>query len=254
MIIVKSPQEVEAMRHAGAIVGQFFEEVRDLIRPGVTTWSLEEFADRFIARHGVRSAFKGYMGYPAHLCTSINEEVVHGIPSRERAVREGDLLSIDFGVVRDGFYGDSAFTFPVGKTDELSARLLSATRRSLAAAIQEARPGNRLGDISAAVQATAESAGFSVVRDFVGHGIGRSMHEEPQVPNFGKRGTGPKLTPGMILAIEPMVNAGGFGVEVLADGWTVVTRDRSRSAHFEHTVAITAEGFRILSLPLGNIG
>jgi methionyl aminopeptidase len=249
MIIVKSPQEIEAMRRAGAVVGQFFEEVRELIRPGVTTGALEEFADRFIARQGVKSAFKGYMGYPAHLCTSINEEVVHGIPSKGRTVKDGDLLSLDFGIVRDGFYGDSAFTFPVGRMDDLSARLLAATQRSLAAAIQEARPGNRLGDISAAVQETAESEGFSVVRDFVGHGIGRSMHEEPQVPNFGKRGTGPKLAPGMTLAIEPMVNAGGFGVEVLADGWTVVTRDRSRSAHFEHS-----DGFQILSLPFHSAG
>jgi methionyl aminopeptidase len=249
MILIKSPPEVEAMRRAGAVVGQFFEEVRPLIRPGITTGALEEFADGFIRRHGVRSAFKGYMGYPAHLCTSLNEEVVHGIPSGERIVREGDILSIDFGVILDGFFGDAARTFPVGKIDRESVRLLEVTERSLFAAIDAAKPSGRLGDISAAVQATVEQAGFSVVRDFVGHGIGRSMHEEPQVPNFGTSGTGPKLHPGMTLAIEPMVNAGGWAVRVLDDGWTVITRDRSRSAHFEHTIAVTEDGFRILSIP-----
>jgi len=237
------------MRCAGAVVGRFFEEVKPLILPGVSTWDLEMFADRFIARNGVRSAFKGYMGYPAHLCASINEEVVHGIPSKGRVLREGDILSIDFGIVREGFYGDSAMTFPVGAVNGVSSRLLAATERSLAAGIVEVRPGNRLGDVSAAVQEVAEAEGFSVVRDFVGHGIGRSLHEDPQIPNFGKRGVGPKLMPGMTLAIEPMVNAGGWTVEVLADGWTVVTRDRSRSAHFEHTVAVTVDGHRILSLP-----
>jgi len=237
------------MRRAGAVVGRFFEEVKSLILPGVSTWELELFADRFIARNGVKSAFKGYMGYAAHLCTSINEEVVHGIPSKDRILREGDILSIDFGIVRDGFYGDSAMTFPVGAVSGVSSRLLAATKRSLEAGIGEVRPGNRLGDVSAAVQETVESEGFSVVRDFVGHGIGKSLHEEPQIPNFGKRGVGPKLVPGMALAIEPMVNAGGWPVEVLSDGWTVVTRDRTRSAHFEHTVAVTEDGYRILSLP-----
>jgi methionyl aminopeptidase len=249
MILVKSPREIEAMRRAGAVVGRFFEEVRSLILPGVSTLDLELFADRFIARNGVRTAFKGYMGYPAHLCTSMNEEVVHGIPSKDRVVREGDILSIDFGIVREGFYGDSAMTFPVGAVSGVSSRLLAATERSLAAGISEVRPGNRLGDVSAAVQETVEAEGFSVVRDFVGHGIGRSLHEDPQIPNFGKRGVGPKLMPGMTLAIEPMVNAGGWPVEVLPDGWTVVTRDRSRSAHFEHTVVVTEDGYRILSLP-----
>jgi methionyl aminopeptidase len=248
MILIKSPPEVEAMRRAGAVVGRFFEEVGARIRPGVVTGALEDFAAGFIARHGARSAFKGYMGYPAQLCTSVNEEVVHGIPSKDRALAEGDILSIDFGVVLEGFYADAARTFAVGAVSEESRRLMETTERSLSMGIQAARPGNRLGDISAAVQATVEAEGFSVVRDFVGHGIGRSMHEEPQVPNFGKPGTGPKLHPGMVLAIEPMVNAGGHAVEVLQDGWTVVTRDRSRSAHFEHTVAITEGGCRILSL------
>jgi methionyl aminopeptidase len=249
MILIKSPPEIEAMRRAGAVVGQFFEEVRALIRPGVTTGSLEEFADQYIRRCGVKSAFKGYMGYPAHLCTSVNEEVVHGIPSKERLVREGDILSIDFGVIKDGFYGDAARTFAVGVVDPASLRLMETTERSLFAGIDASLSGNRLGDVSEAVQAVVEKAGFSVVRDFVGHGIGQSMHEEPQIPNFGTRGTGPRLHPGMTLAIEPMVNAGGWAVKVLSDGWTVVTRDNSRSAHFEHTIAVTENGPRILSAP-----
>jgi len=247
MILVKSPREIEVMRRAGAVVGRFFEEVRSLVLPGVSTWDLELFADRFILRNGVKSAFKGYMGYTAHLCTSINEEVVHGIPTKDRVVREGDILSIDFGIVRDGFYGDSAMTFPVGTVNGVSSRLLAATKRSLAAGVGEVRPGNRLGDVSAAVQETAEAEGFSVVRDFVGHGIGRSLHEEPQIPNFGRRGVGPKLMPGMVLAIEPMVNAGGPEVEILPDNWTAVTKDRSLSAHFEHTIALTEEGVEILT-------
>jgi len=249
VILIKSPREIEAMRRAGAVVGQFFEEVKPLIGPGVTTWELEEFADQYIRRCGVGTAFKGYMGYPAHLCTSLNDVVVHGIPSKEKVAREGDILSIDFGVVKDGFYGDAARTFAVGKIDPVSARLMEVTERSLYAGIEAARPGNRLGDISNAVQEVVEGAGFSVVRDFVGHGIGRSMHEEPQVPNFGSRGTGPKLHPGMTIAIEPMVNAGGWAVNVQGDGWTVLTRDGSRSAHFEHTIAITEEGSEILSIP-----
>lgn len=249
MIIIKSPQEVEAMRRAGAVVGQFFEEVKGRIRAGVSTHDLEEFAEEFVERHGVTGAFKGYMGYPANLCTSINEEVVHGIPSRNRVLRDGDIVSIDFGVVREGYYGDAAKTYPVGKVPAVAAKLMRTTEFSLEKAIEASREGNRLGDISHAVQEVVEAAGFSVVRDFVGHGIGRMLHEEPQVPNFGQRGSGPKLLPGMVLAIEPMVNEGGYSVEVLSDGWTVVTADRKRSAHFEHTVAITEDGCQILSLP-----
>ncbi len=237
------------MRRAGAIVGRFFEEVRGHIRSGVATLHLEEFAEEFVAKHGVRGAFKGYLGYPANLCTSINEEVVHGIPSRTRVLREGDILSIDFGVVLDGFFGDAARTYAVGTVTDRSESLLATTQRALERAIGVSLPGNRVGDISSAVQEEAEAAGFSVVRDFVGHGIGRMLHEEPQVPNFGTPGTGPKLMPGMVLAIEPMVNEGEYAVEVLPDGWTVVTRDRKRSAHFEHMVAITSDGNQILSLP-----
>jgi methionyl aminopeptidase len=249
MIIIKSPREIEAMRRAGAIVGQFFEEVKVFIRPGCATFDLEEFAEDFVGRLEVKGAFKGYLGYPANLCTSINEEVVHGIPSRSRILREGDIVSIDFGVVKEGYYGDAAKTFAVGTPPGSSRDLMRATEEALGKAIEASRSGMRIGDISAAVQATAESAGFSVVRDFVGHGIGRMLHEEPQVPNFGVRGTGPKLAAGMVLAIEPMVNEGGYPVEVLQDGWTVVTRDRKRSAHFEHMVAILEEGCSILSLP-----
>lgn len=249
MIIIKSPQEIGAMRRAGAVVGQFFEEVKGRIRAGVTTRDLEEFAEEFVARHGVRGAFKGYLGYPANLCTSINEEVVHGIPSAGRVLRDGDIVSIDFGVVRDGFFGDAAKTFGVGKVPAVAAKLMRTTELSLEKGIDASREGNRLGDISSAVQETVEAAGFSVVRDFVGHGIGRTLHEEPQVPNFGQRGSGPKLMPGMVLAIEPMVNEGGHAVEVMADGWTVVTADRKRSAHFEHTVAVTGDGCLVLSVP-----
>ncbi len=237
------------MRRAGAVVGRFFEEVKGRIRAGVSTADLEEFAEEYVERHGVKGAFKGYLGYPANLCTSINEEVVHGIPSRSRILRDGDIVSIDFGVMLDGYYGDAAKTYGVGKVPGIAARLMRTTELSLEKAIDASRAGNRLGDISNAVQEVVEAAGFSVVRDFVGHGIGRMLHEEPQVPNFGPRGSGPKLLPGMVLAIEPMVNEGGYSVEVLADGWTVVTSDRKRSAHFEHTVALTEDGCHILSLP-----
>jgi methionyl aminopeptidase len=249
MIIIKLPPEIEAMRRAGAIVGQFFEEIARHVRPGVATLHLEEVAEEYVAKHGVRGAFKGYLGYPANLCTSINEEVVHGIPSGSRVLREGDVLSIDFGVVLDGYFGDAAKTYAVGRISPGAQNLLTTTERALGKAIGVSLPGNRLGDISRAVQEEAEGAGFSVVRDFVGHGIGRTLHEEPQVPNFGSAGTGPKLMPGMVLAIEPMVNEGQYPVEVLSDGWTVVTCDRKRSAHFEHMVAITEDGNRILSLP-----
>ncbi len=249
MIIIKSPQEIEAMRRAGAVVGRFFEEVKGHVKAGMSTQDLEDVAEEFVARWGVKGAFKGYMGYPANLCTSINEEVVHGIPARDRVLRDGDIVSIDFGVVLDGYFGDAAKTYAVGKVPAIAAKLMRTTEVSLGMAIEASRVGNRLGDISHAVQEVVEGAGFSVVRDFVGHGIGRMLHEEPQVPNFGSPGSGPKLLPGMVLAIEPMVNEGGYSVEILADGWTVVTTDRKRSAHFEHTVAITEGGCQILSLP-----
>ncbi len=236
------------MREAGRVVGKVLEAVAREAKPGVTTAELDEKAEALCRQMGAVPAFKGYRGYPFALCCSLNEQVVHGFPSLE-PLREGDILSMDFGVVLDGFYGDAATTVAVGQVGSEARTLMQATEASLAAGIEQARAGNRLGDISAAVQKVAEAAGFSVVRQFVGHGIGRGLHEEPQVPNFGLPGRGVRLKPGMVLAIEPMVNAGGYEVRILKDGWTAVTVDGKLSAHFEHTVAVTDDGPRILSLP-----
>lgn len=247
-VILKSAREVEHMRRAGKVVRQVLDHVRDHVRPGATTLDLENAAEALMNKLGAKAAFKGYHGFPAVLCTSINQEVVHGIPSKTRVLKEGDIVSIDCGAIVDGFYGDAAITVPVGeKIDQKTQRLLKATQASLQAAIETVKPGATLGDIGAAVQEVVEAEGFSVVRDFVGHGIGTRMHEDPQVPNFGERGRGMKLREGMVLAIEPMVNAGKPGVEVLKDGWTAVTEDGSMSAHFEHTVAVTATGAMILT-------
>ncbi|RMD81829.1 MAG: type I methionyl aminopeptidase [Candidatus Dadabacteria bacterium] len=250
MIELKSNEEIERMRRPSAIVAEILAALREAVRPGITTRDLDSLAERMIARAGCRSAFKNYrVGnsvFPAVLCTSVNEEVVHGIPS-DRELKEGDIVSLDFGVEADGFYGDAAITVPVGRIDEESARLLEVTEKCLAAGIDQLRAGNRLGDVGAAVQEIAEGAGFSVVRDFVGHGIGRALHEDPQVPNFGTRGRGRELRPGMVIALEPMINAGVAAVRVLDDGWTAVTADGKRSAHFEHTVAVTRNGPRILT-------
>lgn len=245
-IILKSPQEIEKMRRSNQIVAEILEEIKAAAKPGVTTKELDERAEGLLSRSKTRSAFKGYNGYPATLCTSVNEEVVHGIPSA-RALREGDILSLDFGVIYEDYYGDAAITLPIGQISEEAKRLLRVTEEALSLAIEQARPGNRLFDISAAIQRHVESEGFSVVRDFVGHGIGKRMHEKPQVPNFGIPGRGIRLQTGMTLAIEPMINAGGHEVRILADGWTAVTKDRSLSAHFEHTVAVTDNGPVILS-------
>lgn len=215
--------------------------------PGVSTAELDAIAEETIVKAGGRPAFKGYRGFPATICASPNETVVHGIPGAWK-LRSGDILSVDVGAVIDGYHGDSAMTFPVGTVGETASRLLDVTRRSLEAGIARCVPGMRLYDISHAVQRTAESAGFSVVREYVGHGIGRQMHEEPQIPNFGASGKGPTIRPGMVFAIEPMVNAGSAGVEPLEDGWTIVTKDRCLSAHFEHTVAVTEEGPWILTV------
>ncbi len=248
-MILKSAREIEQMRRAGSVVRQVLNVVRDAVRPGATTLDLETAAEQKLAELGAKPAFKGYHGYPCVLCTSVNHEVVHGIPSKTRVLREGDIVSIDCGAIVDGFYGDAAITVPVGnRIDGKTQKLLEATESSLAAAIQAVRPGATLGDIGAAVQEVVEAQGFSVVRDFVGHGIGTRMHEDPQVPNYGERGRGMKLREGMVLAIEPMVNAGTAAVEVLKDGWTAVTCDGSMSAHFEHTVAVTADGAMILTL------
>ena len=245
-IILKSPQEIERMRSSNRIVAEILQKVAAAVRPGVKTRDLNALAEDLLRRYKARSAFKGYNGYPAVLCTSVNEEVVHGIPS-ERVLQEGDILSLDFGAVWDDYYGDAAVTVPVGAISEEARRLLRVTEEALGKAIEQARPGNHVGDISAAIQGHVESRGFSAVRDFVGHGIGKFMHERPQIPNFGLPGRGVRLKPGMILAIEPMINAGGYAVEILEDGWTAVTRDRSLSAHFEHSVAVTENGPYILS-------
>jgi methionyl aminopeptidase len=247
-VILKSAREVEHMRRAGSVVRQVLDVVRDTVRPGATTLDLENAAEAKLKELGAKAAFKGYHGFPCVLCTSINHEVVHGIPSKKRVLKEGDIVSIDCGAIVDGFYGDSAITVAVGeKIDAKTRRLLEATQASLQAAIDAVKPGATLGDIGAAVQELVEAEGFSVVRDFVGHGIGTRMHEDPQIPNFGQRGRGMKLREGMVLAIEPMVNAGKPEVEVLKDGWTAITQDGSMSAHFEHTVAVTATGAMILT-------
>jgi methionyl aminopeptidase len=247
VIVCRSADELELMRAAGRVVGEVLTELAAIVAPGLTTRELDAMAEKRIAAAGATPAFKGYHGYPATICASINEEVIHGIPSGRRVLNEGDIISIDVGAVLDGYYGDSAITLPVGQVSEDAARLLRATEESLYKAIEVVKPGARVSDIGHAVQKHVEAFGFSVVREFVGHGIGQKMHEEPQVPNYGEPGRGPRLTEGMVLAIEPMVNAGKPAVKVLADGWTAVTRDGSLSAHFEHTVAVTANGPWILT-------
>ncbi|HEY3703573.1 MAG TPA: type I methionyl aminopeptidase [Terracidiphilus sp.] len=247
-VVLKSSQEIEKMRRAGRVVREVLELVRGLAKPGASTLDLENAAEMRMKELGAKAAFKGYHGFPAVLCTSINSEVVHGIPSAKRVLKEGDIVSIDCGAIVDGYYGDAAITVPVGeKIDPKTDRLLKVTEQSLQAGIAAVKPGATLGDIGAAVQSVVEAEGFSVVRDFVGHGIGSNMHEDPQVPNFGEAGRGMKLRAGMVIAIEPMVNAGKPEVRVLRDGWTAVTDDGSMSAHFEHTVAVTDTGSRILT-------
>ena len=248
MIELKTPDEIEAIARAGVIIARLFEQLPARVTPGVTTGQIDAFADEFIRGHeGARPAFKGLYGFPRSVCISVNEEVVHGIPRDDRVLSEGDIVSVDVGVKLDGWYTDAAVTLPVGAVDSETRRLLDVTEASLMDGIREARSGRRLGDVGHAIQTTAESAGFSVVRDLVGHGLGRSLHEEPQVPNFGKPGRGLALRPGLVIAIEPMVNQGTPEVHTLDDKWTIVTADRLKSAHFEHTVAITEEGPRILT-------
>lgn len=246
MIILKSPRQIERMRAAGRLTALTVAELKKAIRPGITTGDLDALAEEFITARGGIPTFKGYQGFPASICTSINYEVVHGIPGL-RQVKSGDIISIDIGVTYDGYVGDSAFTVPVGDVSQETLNLLSVTEEALHKGIAQARVGNRLSDIGHAVESHAMSAGYSVVRTFVGHGIGTKMHEEPLVPNFGPPGRGPRLQEGMVLAIEPMVNKGSGEVRVLPDDWTVVTADGSLSAHFEHTVAITANGPEILT-------
>jgi methionyl aminopeptidase len=246
-VVLKSTKEIEKMRRAGQVVREVLELLRGHVKPGVTTMDLEKIAAGRLEELGVKAAFKGYGGYPCVLCASVNSEVVHGIPSPKRVLKEGDIISLDFGAVVDGYFGDAAITVPVGTIDPETARLLKVTEASLYAAIAVVKPGATLGDVGFAVQKVVEAEGFSIVRDFVGHGIGVHMHEDPQVPNYGEAGRGMKLKTGMVIAIEPMVNAGKHDVVVLEDGWTAVTADGSMSAHFEHSVAVTATGARILT-------
>lgn len=246
MIILKSPQEIERMRIPCRIVAEVLEKLKVAAKPGVTTLMLNQLAEDETRKFDAKPAFKGYSGYPFTLCCSLNEQVVHGMPSGRKLI-EGDILSIDFGVVAAGFYGDAAVTLPIGGISEKAEQLIRVTEESLGKAIQATRAGNRLSDISYAVQSYVESRGFSVVRDFVGHGIGKDLHESPQIPNYGRPGSGVKLKPGMVFAIEPMINEKGPDVRVLDDGWTAVTCDGGLSAHFEHTVAVTDEGPEILT-------
>jgi methionyl aminopeptidase len=246
-IVCKSGGEIEKMRRAGRIVRQVLETVKAAVAPGVSTMDLERIAEKAIRDAGAKPAFKGYYDYPCVLCTSVNHEVVHGIPSEARVLKAGDIVSIDCGVVLDGYYGDSAITVPLEGVAPETLKLLEVTEQSLYKAIEQAQVGNTLGDLGAAVQEYVEAHGFSVVREFVGHGIGTRLHEDPQVPNYGTRGHGAKLREGMVLAIEPMVNAGGPAVRTLEDKWTAVTADGRPSAHFEHTVAITKDGPVILT-------
>ena len=243
---MKLPEEIEKARASNRIVAEVLSKLREKVKPGVRTRELDKLAEEVAEKRGAKPAFKGYHDYPYSLCVSINEVVVHGMPS-DRVLMEGDIVGLDFGVYYQGFFGDATITLPVGKVAEKALRLIQVTKQSLYAGIAQAKGGNRLGDISAAVQVTVEDAGYSVVRDFVGHGIGKNLHEDPQIPNFGKKGRGIELKSGMILAIEPMVNEGKYKVQILPDGWTVVTKDGSLSAHFEHSVAITDNGPEILS-------
>jgi methionyl aminopeptidase len=247
MIILKSLQEIEKIRKACLVVADVLDRIRDEIRPGVSTQSLDEFAERLILASGAKPAFKGYRGYPKTLCTSLNSQVIHGIPSKSVVLRSGDIISVDVGAIVEGFYGDAAMTFPVDKISPEAERLTTITEESLYRGIEQAKQGNRLFDISHAVQRHVESHGYSVVREFVGHGIGRNMHEDPQIPNFGESGQGPRIKAGMVFAIEPMVNLGGSETVVTDDGWTAITVDGSLSAHFEHTIAVLPDGPWILT-------
>lgn len=250
MIFLKSAREIEILRHASLIVAEILEELKTKVVPGITTLELDTIAEELTYKKKARPAFKGYTMrghvYPRSLCISVNEEVVHGIPS-ERVLCEGDIVGLDFGVIYEGLYGDAAVTLGVGEVSDAARRLMRVTEEALYRGIEQLQEGKRLGDLSAVIQKTVESAGFSVVRDFVGHGIGKQLHEEPPVPNYGVPDRGPRLREGMVLAIEPMVNAGGYEVELKEDGWTAVTRDRSLAAHFEHSVAVTKNGPYILS-------
>jgi methionyl aminopeptidase len=247
MVTVKSEREIELMSAAGKTTAQILDAMCRQVRPGISTWDLDQMGEKMCKEAGVIPAFKGYHGFPGCVCISVNDEVVHGIPSKKRVLKDGDIVGLDFGVIQEGWYGDTARSVAVGKVTPAAEKLLKITQESLMKGIAEAKAGNRVFDIGHAVQAHAEASGFSVVREFVGHGIGRALHEDPQVPNYGPKGKGMVLKVGMVIAIEPMINAGKPEVRVLADGWTAVTTDRSLSAHFEHTVAITENGPIVLT-------
>jgi methionyl aminopeptidase len=251
MIELKSAREIGLMRRAGHILADVVDRLRSSVTPGMSTLDIDEDVESFIQSRGARPAFKGYRGFPATVCISLNDEVVHGIPSAQRRVKEGDIVGLDLGCIVDGYYADCAFTLAVGDVPPRVQELLDVTRQSLERGIVECRPGRRLSDVSHAIQSHIEQHGFSVVRAFVGHGIGRALHEEPQVPNFGDPGRGPQLKPGMVLAIEPMVTMGSWEVRILDDGWTAVTRDGSLAAHFEHTIAVTDSGPEVLTSKSG---
>ncbi len=246
-MIIYCEEEIRAIKKSNQIVAKILAELRTMIKPGVQTKELDEYAEMRVREMSAIPAFKGYRGYPASLCTSINEEIVHGIPSSRR-LREGDIISLDFGVLYEGYYGDAAVTYPVGEITSKAKRLIKAAEETFYKGMEHMKPGKRISDISFAIQSYVELQGFSVIRSFVGHGIGLSLHEEPQVPNFGLPGRGPKIKSGMVLAIEPMIAMGDWNVEILDDNWTAITRDRSLSAHYEHTVAITQKGPEILTL------
>lgn len=247
MISIKSPREIELMKHAGKIVALAHQEVKKHIRPGVTTYELDQIVEKTIRAHDAIPSFKGYGGFPGSACTSVNEQVVHGIPSKDVVLKNGDIISIDIGAEYEGYHGDSAWTYPVGTISEETQRLLDVTEQSLFEGLKLARANNRLSDISNAIQTYAESYGYSIVREFVGHGLGKQLHEDPQIPNYGPKGRGTLLKAGMTLAIEPMVNMGRKEVKVLSDNWTAVTRDKSLSAHFEHSILITEDECVILT-------
>ncbi|MGR3766500.1 type I methionyl aminopeptidase [Rossellomorea sp. NS-SX7] len=246
MIICKTPREIEIMRHAGKIVALTHAELRKFISPGITTKELDAIAEKFIRKHDAIPSFKGYNGFRGSICASVNNELVHGIPG-DRVLKDGDIISIDIGAKYNGYHGDSAWTYPVGKIDDETRKLLDVTEKSLYLGLDEAKPGERLSNISHSIQTFVEANGFSIVREYVGHGVGQDLHEDPQIPHYGPPNKGPRLKPGMVLAIEPMVNAGSRYVRTLSDNWTVVTVDDKMCAHFEHTIAITEEGYEILT-------
>ncbi len=241
MIVIKSHEEIRLMAKAGEVTAKMLEELPEFIKPGISTKDIDRWCEAFISKHGMKPAFKGYGGFPGTACVSVNEEVVHGIPSKKRVLREGDIVSVDLGTIYKDYYSDAARTYPVGKISEENARLIRVAEESFFEGLRYARPGNRIGDVGHAIQQYVEEAGFSVIRDYTGHGVGRNLHEDPPVPNYGKAAHGPKLVPGMVIAVEPMIAAGDYDVEVLSNDWTAVTIDGSYAAHYENTVVITED-------------